>query len=66
MAAARPIERARQIEGWSGSITPSVAQVDARVIVEVIGNDVDTGLKTGAAERCVAGLLVQVVGSEDQ
>jgi DNA mismatch repair protein MutH len=53
---------------FSGTSTGSrVAQVNARVVVEVVSNDVDTRVEPGAAtECCVAGLLVQVVGGEHE
>ncbi len=41
-----------------------MTQVDARVVVKVVSDDVHTGLEAGSAERRVAGLLVQVISSE--
>ena len=43
-----------------------MAQVDARVVVEVVSDNVDARLEPCAAECGVAGLLVQVVGREDE
>jgi hypothetical protein len=42
-----------------------VAEVDVRVVIEVISDDNDPSLKTRATERGAAGFLVQVVGGED-
>ena len=68
LAAPRPVERARQIglQASSDSITRCMTHVNARVVVEVVSDDEDPSLKSGAAEGGVAGFLVQVVGSEDE
>lgn len=65
LVAARTAKRPTQVQVWGGAHrVPPVAKVDARIVVKVIGHDVDAGVETGAAEGGVAGLLVEVVGSE--
>ena len=56
----RPTQRAGQIEvGHSrAALSHRVAQVDARVIIEVVGGDEHLGCETSATQCGVAGLSV--------
>ena len=43
-----------------------MAQVDARVVVEVVSDDVNAGLEPGAAQCRLSGLFVQVIGGKHE